>query len=48
MKSCVKNTTKKTSNYQPATSNSHGFTLIEMIVSITLFAIVVVMAFDAM
>lgn len=48
MKRGIKNNLPKTCNLQLATCNSSGFTLIEMIVSITLFAVVIVMAFDAM
>lgn len=41
MKDTYKNNTSKL-------FNSKGFTLVEMIISITIFAIIIIMAFDAM
>lgn len=35
-------------NYDISSRRSSGFTLIEMIISITIFAIIIIMAFDAM
>lgn len=44
----IKNNTKETLHWQLSTGNFSGFTLIEMMISITLFAIVIIMAFDVM
>lgn len=44
----IKNNIKKTTSKKLLINNFSGFTLIEMIVSITIFAIIIIMAFDAM
>ncbi|MDD2892068.1 MAG: prepilin-type N-terminal cleavage/methylation domain-containing protein [Candidatus Gracilibacteria bacterium] len=44
----IKNNIKKTTSKKLLINNFSGFTLIEMIVSITIFSMIIVMAFDAM
>jgi len=39
---------KKTTSFEPKKPNSRGFTLIEMLISLTLFGILMVMAFNVM
>lgn len=44
----IKDNLKKTGNWKSETSNISGFTLVEMITSITIFSIIIIVAFESM